>query len=84
MKYSIVTRIYTEILINQAVDNFNSSRFRESRMHGRGILETRKKFESGRSETDWKKSQLLVESTMFPNNKKVQSEYEKIFGKQEN
>lgn len=56
----------------------------ESTMHGRGILETRKKFESGRSETDWKKSQLLVESTMFPNNKKVQSEYEKIFGKQEN
>ena len=31
MKYSIVTRIYTEILINQAVDNFTSSRFRESR-----------------------------------------------------
>ncbi len=34
MKYSIVTRIYTEILINQAVDNFTSSRFRESRLHG--------------------------------------------------
>jgi predicted transposase YdaD len=34
MKYSIVTRIYTEILINQAVDNFTSSRFRESRMEG--------------------------------------------------
>ena len=33
MKYSIVTRIYTEILINQAVDNFTSSRFRESRVH---------------------------------------------------
>ena len=33
MKYSIVTRIYTEILINQAVDNFTSSRFRESRMN---------------------------------------------------
>ncbi len=33
MKYSIVTRIYTEILINQAVDNFTSSRFRESRLH---------------------------------------------------
>ena len=32
MKYSIVTRIYIEILINQAVDNFTSSRFRESRM----------------------------------------------------
>ena len=32
MKYSIVTRIYTEILINQAVDNFTSSRFRESRI----------------------------------------------------
>ena len=31
MKHSIVTRIYTEILINQAVDNFTSSRFRESR-----------------------------------------------------
>ena len=56
----------------------------ESTMHGRGIFETRKKFESGRSETDWKKSQLLVESTMFPDNKKVQSEYEKMFGKQEN
>ena len=35
MKYSIVTRIYTEILINQAVDNFTSSRFRESRLQGR-------------------------------------------------
>ena len=35
MKYSIVTRIYTEILINQAVDNFTSSRFRESRMNAR-------------------------------------------------
>ena len=34
MKYSIVTRIYTEILINQAVDNFTSSRFRESRFYG--------------------------------------------------
>ena len=34
MKYSIVTRIYTEILINQAVDNFTSSRFRESRIKG--------------------------------------------------
>ena len=34
MKYSIVTRIYTEILINQAVDNFTSSRFRESRIQG--------------------------------------------------
>ena len=34
MKYSIVTRIYTEILINQAVDNFTSSRFRESRLKG--------------------------------------------------
>ena len=34
MKYSIVTRIYTEILINQAVDNFTSSRFRESRLSG--------------------------------------------------
>ena len=34
MKYSIVTRIYTEILINQAVDNFTSSRFRESRLYG--------------------------------------------------
>lgn len=34
MKYSIVTRIYTEILINQAVDNFTSSRFRESRIYG--------------------------------------------------
>ena len=34
MKYSIVTRIYTEILINQAVDNFTSSRFRESRHKG--------------------------------------------------
>ena len=33
MKYSIVTRIYTEILINQAVDNFTSSRFRESRLN---------------------------------------------------
>ena len=33
MKYSIVTRIYTEILINQAVDNFTSSRFRESRIY---------------------------------------------------
>ncbi len=33
MKYSIVTRIYTEILINQAVDNFTSSRFRESRLY---------------------------------------------------
>ncbi len=33
MKYSIVTRIYTEILINQAVDNFTSSRFRESRFY---------------------------------------------------
>ena len=33
MKYSIVTRIYTEILINQAVDNFTSSRFRESRVN---------------------------------------------------
>ena len=32
MKYSIVTRIYIEILINQAVDNFTSPRFRESRM----------------------------------------------------
>ena len=36
MKYSIVTRIYTEILINQAVDNFTSSRFRESRIYDRG------------------------------------------------
>ena len=36
MKYSIVTRIYTEILINQAVDNFTSSRFRESRFKGIG------------------------------------------------
>ena len=35
MKYSIVTRIYTEILINQAVDNFTSSRFRESRLQGK-------------------------------------------------
>lgn len=35
MKYSIVTRIYTEILINQAVDNFTSSRFRESRFTGK-------------------------------------------------
>ena len=35
MKYSIVTRIYTEILINQAVDNFTSSRFRESRIKGK-------------------------------------------------
>ena len=39
MKYSIVTRIYTEILINQAVDNFTSSRFRESRV----IIKTFKK-----------------------------------------
>ena len=38
MKYSIVTRIYTEILINQAVDNFTSSRFRESRISGRSIF----------------------------------------------
>lgn len=35
MKYSIVTRIYIEILINQAVDNFTSSRFRESRFTGK-------------------------------------------------
>ena len=37
MKYSIVTRIYTEILINQAVDNFTSSRFRESRLYAMKI-----------------------------------------------
>ena len=37
MKYSIVTRIYTEILINQAVDNFTSSRFRESRLNALAI-----------------------------------------------
>lgn len=38
MKYSIVTKIYTEILINQAVDNFTSSRFRESRMYDSTLL----------------------------------------------
>lgn len=31
IKYSIMTRIYAESLMNQDVDNFVSSRFRESR-----------------------------------------------------
>ncbi len=43
MKYSIVTRIYTEILINQAVDNFTSSRFRESRIDTKNYIEECKK-----------------------------------------
>jgi len=33
MKHSIMTMIYAETLINQAVDSFASSRLRESRLH---------------------------------------------------
>lgn len=49
MKYSIVTRIYTEILINQAVDNFTSSRFRESRIY-KGLWEIEESFKIIKSE----------------------------------
>lgn len=32
---------------------------------------------------DWKKSRLLVEREMFPNNRKVRDEFEEVFGKEE-
>lgn len=43
----------------------------ESRLHGKGVIEIRNLFESMRSEEDWKKSRLLVERSMFSDNKKV-------------
>lgn len=54
----------------------------ESSLRGRNVIEVRKLFEELRSEEDWKKSQLLVERSMFPNNRKVKNEYEKVFGKE--
>ncbi len=35
MKHLIMMKIYAETLINQAVDNFTSSRFRESRLYNK-------------------------------------------------
>lgn len=55
----------------------------ENSLHGKGVMETRKLFESLRSEEEWKKSQLLVERAMFPDNRKVKQEFEKVFGKEE-
>ena len=61
MKYSIVTRIYTEILINQAVDNFTSSRFRESRNHGNGSVKADLKKHNGtvRKKSSRKEERIL-------------------------
>ena len=51
----------------------------ESTLHGNSVSEVRKQFDSMRSELDWKKSRLLVEKAMFPDNKKVQNEFEQVF-----
>ena len=55
----------------------------ENLLHGNGVMETRKLFESLRSEEEWKKSKLLVERAMFPDNRKVKQEFEKVFGKED-
>ncbi|WP_312072136.1 hypothetical protein [Anaerotignum propionicum] len=54
----------------------------ESTLHGKSVIETRNLFESMRSEEDWKKSGLMVEREMFPNNRKVRDEFEEVFGKE--
>lgn len=53
----------------------------ESTLHGKSVIETRNLFESLRSNKDWDKSRLLVERSMFPNNRKVREEFDKVFGK---
>lgn len=53
----------------------------ESTLHGKSVIETRNLFESLRSKEDWEKSRLMVELSMFPDNRKVRDEFDKVFGK---
>lgn len=52
-------------------------------IQGRNAGDVQKLMRSLRSEKEAKKSQLLVELSMFPENRKLQEEYNKTFGKDE-
>lgn len=52
-------------------------------IQGRNPGEVQKHMKSLRNENDVKKSKLLVELSMFPNNRKVREEYNKVFNIEE-
>lgn len=52
-------------------------------LNGRCAVDVCQEFEAMRTDRDWKVGKVLVENTIFPNNKKVQKEYEEIFKEDE-
>lgn len=72
---------YGHLLSNSALEQ--DEKYILAYLNGRCAGDVRREFEAMRTDRDWKVGKVLVENAIFPNNKKVQKEYEEIFKEDE-